>query len=272
MTLRQRQSKAPPRRPGPASSASSAFSGFSLIELMIVLVIISGLLALLVPTISGVIQSANTASTASLLTSLANAASAYAKDNNDYFPGQRYAARVNGDPDDSADFADLPIGDPPDGWRLTGTQWLSLSVFTDPDGNSRDFPEAAYMDYRDGMFMDPGDVAGLEGTIADTFPDPLPVCYYPCRRMHTGKTADGDEYRQYQLTDNEAYTDDHDGGSFSQADFSTFIAPPAYGETEPNGRPIVDPNATPPYKDGQFLLIAPGRDRQYFTNDDITNF
>jgi prepilin-type N-terminal cleavage/methylation domain-containing protein len=267
MTLRQRQSKAPPRRPGPASS------GFSLIELMIVLVIISGLLALLVPTISGVVQSANTASTSSLLTSLAHAAGAYAKNNNDYFPGQRYAHRVNGDGDDSADFADLPLDNPANPWRLTGTQWLSLSVFTSPDGDPNNFPEAAYMDYRDGMFMDPSDVDGLEGTIADTFPDPLPVCYYPCRRMYAGKTAVNDGglvYRQYRYSDNKIYTEDHDGGSFSQVDFSKLIAPPVADEDDPNL--IVDPDATPPYRDGQFLLIAPGRDRQYFTADDITNF
>lgn len=132
-----------------------------------------------------------------------------------------------------------------DGGSFTGSRWLAKAMYSDPDGSG--FKKSGYAPYK------PDDSVYDEGshtdTIADCFPadQVMPLCYYPSRIDVT----DGD-LDQYEEGDNSAYTTGH-AGSVS---FNTFITSQFGGAV----------------KDKEYLLVAPGVDRLFFTGDDIKNF
>jgi hypothetical protein len=80
----------------------------------------------------------------------------------------------------------------------------------------------------------------------------MPICYYPSR-PGTGGRPPAD---QYAYDHNNVHTDDH----CAPGDFHEFIEDPRYDDP---ARPV---------RDGEFLLIAPGADRRYFTQDDVVNY
>ncbi len=132
---------------------------------------------------------------------------------------------------------------------LTGSQRLAYAMFTVKGGaytNADDFPKSSYVNYEDG-FLDNGSplrYSGQPNTILDGYKPPSAICYYPSRIGQTG-------LGQYVYGDNSVYT-----GS-DQGTFNTFITHGALGG---------------PAKDQSFLLIAPGPDGDYFTQDDIKNW
>jgi hypothetical protein len=79
----------------------------------------------------------------------------------------------------------------------------------------------------------------------------MPVLYYPSRLGSRGLA-------QYVEADNAVYTIGHAGGNFLE-----FIVNRA---VHPRGTRSI------PHRAGSFLVIAAGRDRLYFTGDDIANF
>lgn len=225
--------------------------GFTLVELLTVIVIISLLLTILVPTIAGIMKSGYAAKTKSRINTLETGAMAYYESTNRMFlPGQQ-------------SLNDLST------W--TGSQLLAKSLFMKKDGV---WPT----DYKaDGSFIaftrdmvindsstydpsfnpatDPNNMA-----LSDAFPDPMAICYYVSRPRSTGLA-------QYVEGDNTAYTGTFQKGPQQSTDsvsFKTFITNPNF--TNPNV-----PGSEIPFKDRLFILIAPGMDRKYFTQDDVTN-
>ena len=82
-------------------------------------------------------------------------------------------------------------------------------------------------------------------TLSDLAGSPRAILYYPSRRGQTGTS-------QYVFGDNSAYT-----GAATEAEFNAFIAESRFGGA---------------VNSGEFLLIAPGDDGQYFSDDDIKNW
>jgi len=79
-------------------------------------------------------------------------------------------------------------------------------------------------------------------TILDTYPDPMPILYYPA-------WVSGAQYRK---TDNNIYLNaENDTGTFA-----SFV--------------MADNNV--PNNSGEFLVFAAGRDRKYFSADDVKNW
>lgn len=128
--------------------------------------------------------------------------------------------------------------------KMTTSELLARALFDDQDGK---FPAATYAE------VTPADLItfnGVANLISDRYGDPMPILYYPSRIGVEGVD-------QYDESDNAAITSGHTGG-----DFKKFIADPKGSK---DGRQV-------PYRPREFLLIAAGADRLYFTKDDIANF
>ncbi len=147
-----------------------------------------------------------------------------------------------------------PHGQPP---VYTGSQVLAAHLFGYFDWDldepyamiDADDPgaESAFGDLKPSMLGHMGDGPGERNFLMDAYPDPLPIVYYPSGRgMGVG---------QFRFEDNAAIT------GKTEAEFNAFI-------TDPDSS---GPNKQPVNRDG-FLLIAPGPDREYFTEDDLRNW
>jgi len=92
---------------------------------------------------------------------------------------------------------------------------------------------------------------GRKNVLSDLFPKgkEMAFCYYVWRKTPSSGSGKG----QFVEADNDAHTEGREGGEFAE-----FINDPRFGGT--------------PYNKGRFLLTAPGRDRKYFTADDIKNW
>jgi hypothetical protein len=105
---------------------------------------------------------------------------------------------------------------------------------------------STYADFRPGMLGHMGSEPGQMNFLMDAYPDPMPILYYPSGRP----TELG-----YSFEDNAAIT-----GKTAE-EFEAFILDPD-----------VTGNFRQPVSRNGFLLIAPGPDREYFTDDDIRNW
>ncbi|MCK4601005.1 MAG: prepilin-type N-terminal cleavage/methylation domain-containing protein [Phycisphaerae bacterium] len=126
------------------------------------------------------------------------------------------------------------------------SEWLARAMFTDEDATPPSFPASSkYMSFKEGWLYD-------TDVLSDGFPREMAICYYPARLGGSG-------LGQYVYADNDVFTNPAptDG---NEAEFHNFIEDTRFGETGA------------PYNPGEFLLIAPGKDREYFTSDDPKNW
>jgi len=131
----------------------------------------------------------------------------------------------------------------------TGSQLLAKALFT-PKKNPTEFPtNTAYCDFKPSYLAT---IAGKDDTLSEQVDsNPLAICYYPANKAVGYK---GSIAGQYSESHNNHYTN----GNTGSEGFFDFIED--------------DRQIGKPYKSGEFLLIAPGKDRLYFTPDDVTNF
>ncbi len=221
---------------------------FTLIELMVVILVLGLLMGILIPTIPMILKSVYSARTQSRIASLETGTWQYQQDEEfgGQFPGL-----------DSVDYW-APDGVDP---MYTGSQVLAAHLFdyydddpseTNPYRRVDDANPGArsrYGDCKPGMLGHLSNAPGYMNFLMDAFPEPKPIAYYPSGRgMGVG---------QFRFEDNQRFMD----SSLTPTDFSQFIE-------DPNSSGAF---AQPVNRDG-FLLIAPGPDRKYFTEDDIRNW
>ena len=209
--------------------------GFTLVELMMVFMVISLLLIILMPTINSLIGSIACARARSLVVALSDGALLYWNEHH-YYPGQQYTNLLPGGSDD----------------LYTGSQMFGAAMYgyAFDEITGAPSPVNAFADYepRHLFTWNPG-ASERRNTVSDTFADPMPMCYYPSRMGPIGRN-------QFKETDNDVYTTGKIGSGVRDT-FLDRIAKPFLGGAA---------------MDGQFLLISPGRDRRYYTQDDICNF
>lgn len=226
--------------------------GFTLVELLMVVLIISILVAILMPVIVNVIRGIGAVKTQARITSLATGAVSFYKDNG-FYPGQcdlpsTWAGGINQGFHNMK--TRLENADP--AAALTGSQVLARSLFYNPaDTPAPTTLKSNYAQYvpDETCPTDPA-ISSKDYTIGDCWPkrQAMAICYYPARIGATGMSM-------YKEADNKAYTD----GSHATTDtFVNAIKHPAMGSV--------------PFKMGQFIILAPGLDRQYFNADDVTNY
>jgi prepilin-type N-terminal cleavage/methylation domain-containing protein len=221
----------------PAVSRRKA-GGFTLVELLTVILIMALLAGIITPAVTRAILYVYVARGIAQVSNLGNGADLYKQDHEGQYPGQDRA-----------------------GWRgrYTGSQVAAACLFAYVDANHADplhrisepdpAPESKYAAYQ------PDFLASLDGrpnVLSDQFPRGrnLAVAYYPSVRAVPSAGID----RKYSFADNEPHTG---GGA---AAFYSVITDDRMGDGKT------------PHQAGRFLLIAPGIDREYFTDDDITNW
>ncbi|MBL7133294.1 MAG: prepilin-type N-terminal cleavage/methylation domain-containing protein [Phycisphaerae bacterium] len=225
-------------RPGSVSGRSRAGAAFTLVELIVVMFIIGLLMALLVPTIGYTVRLSLSVGAKTRVHKLANAAEGY-KMKTGYYPGQRDTSQLD---------------------TYTGSQILAACVFdylyeyieTTPFGDETDpnyprcYPKSTYCGYEEDESLET--LNDEANTLSDGFwVESMAICYYV---SWPGQTGTG----QFHETDNDEYTT---GNIADGEDFTTFITDPSYGL---------------PYNDKEFLLISAGPDREFFSDDDATNW
>ncbi len=217
---------------------------FTLIELLVVVSIIALLVGILAPSVNMAIKEAANARTIVRVAELAGGCNIY-HDTHEYYPGQRYPHKLLGSSQDPGD----PV-------QFTGSQWLARSLFSDPDpAATLIYPKPQYAPLKAKDLIDPkcndGDFNFDIGTISDRNTaerEFMAILYYPARLGVSGLT-------QYKEADNSDYTSGHTGPKSKS--FSDFIKDERFGSSDT------------PYAPGAFLIIAAGKDRLYFTSDDI---
>jgi prepilin-type N-terminal cleavage/methylation domain-containing protein len=219
--------------PAPAGRrAPGKTGGFTLIELMTVIVIIGLLISILVPSIRTVLGTSEGAKSLARIQDLDSGCRQYRLVNS-CWPGQN-----------TSTFPTSTGG-------LTGSRYLALCLFTFTPPPVTNFlnPGSGLVNYTSDMLAgDANQTTGTipRGTILDAFNKPLAVLYYPSIPGRTGTD-------QYSILHDPILNK-------TQADFGTFIQDARF------------PGAVKPFNDQEFILIAPGPDRQYLTEDDLTNF
>lgn len=222
--------------------------GFTLAELLVVMLILGSLMAILMPIVSVVREKMQNAKSRTRIATIDRAVETYKLVHRTFYPGQE---DINAwEP--QMDVSPLPAG------TYTGSQILAAHLLGYYEAGASDpyhkiaqsNPEPSstqYMNWEPGMLMDRGSDADGRNCLADAFATPMPVAYYP-----SGGGVGTAQFRFYQ---NSIFT-----GSTINI-FEKHIADDSYGGSEEM-----------PYRNNEFLLIAPGVDREYFNEDDVHNW
>jgi len=210
---------------------------FTLVELLIVISIIILLVGILVPVIQSALLQGQITRTSVIVQKLGSACEAY-KTETGYYPGQPYIDSIG--PHTIGDYSVNSVS--------TGSQCLAKALFV---------PGAAWAPPFDAesMRVEPGvDEAGTKPnedfrSVSDQFSEPMAVLYFPARLGVEGTD-------QYSFSHNAQYVE---GGNGTEGNFDNFIK---------DDRPGA--NLTAVRNPDMFLITAAGKDRQYFTMDDLT--
>jgi prepilin-type N-terminal cleavage/methylation domain-containing protein len=212
-------------------------AGFTLVELLVVIAVIGILLGILVPALTNAIAIMSATKAEARVEAVAQGVHQFHAEYG-YFPGQN--------PNDAwGDITDE-----------NGSAFLGEVLFVDPQGGEEVFPSEKYVGYEEGLVARTDDWPphGYDQyTLLDGMKDSRAICYYPSIPGREG-------LEQYDVDHNTDYTpDDQDAfrGLIRDARFDDD------GDVDADDQP---------HKPGEFILIAPGKDREYFTTDDITNW
>lgn len=229
--------------------------GFTLVELLVVVAILGLLISILLPTFNRARLQARNAASQARLAGLSSACERFQMDNQRW-PGQSF----------------LAAGKIQDG-TYTGTQAMAIDIFgLDPSNNWRVNPDATTYDSVGEKVVEYTDAGGAtrEGTVVDDFNDTkinrsantnlgMPYLYYLARRNAGGTNvyvqADNDEYL-LSVGSNSKYGTYNTSNSLDDAVEDTRLNSAGYQA----------------YRPDSFVLIGAGIDREYFTDDDNTNY
>jgi prepilin-type N-terminal cleavage/methylation domain-containing protein len=260
-----------------SSSQAGSFKpgGFTLVELLMVILVIGLLAVMLIPTVMKMIEQGYLARSATKIKAYHEGVVLY-KDKTSFYPGQK-----------TRDTIGVTSNDPVAAMKnqsLTGSQVLASAMFgiplnkvtstsVNPDniiaGNT-------YVTYKDDSLID-YEIITRSGTtlkrnsVADGFPgsDAMPILYYLARdrkwletekapELRTAEAAARQPVCQFQYLDNKAYTQEHScdavNDTLAQRDLENWI----------NNR---GPSSGQVLNAGSFILIAPGRDRDYLVDE-----
>ena len=207
--------------------------GFTLIELLVVIAIIVLLVGILVPIVQAVLDNAEDVRTQGRIVELSGGCESYRSETS-YCPGQLYIDRIG-----ECGGSDLD-SDP-----LTGSQYLAITLFDE----LKRYAEAK----ADDLITVKGETDGggsidLVKSISDRNSEAMAILYYPARLGVDG-------LGQYHPEHNVEYVR---GGNGDPDAFTDFVKDSRFG------------GGARPQNPGAYVLIAAGKDRLYFTADDVT--
>jgi len=239
--------------------------GFTLVELLVVVAVISLLVGILVPVVTTVIDAAEARRTQARVVELAGACYVY-RDQTGYFPGQANHNQLAGS-----------------GGAYTGSQVLASCLFNcslSDLGSSSVAPpvsgdyapiKVGDLDKSSGGGGWTAPHTGIMGTVLDRASEPMAILYYPYRMNVSSSAVD----QVYKYNDNAAYINKDglrrdycavtgkDPNSFSMSAYNTEMSNAFHGSSFGASK------AGAARSSGAFLMAAPGKDRVYFTGDDL---
>jgi len=204
-------------------------AAFTLVELLVTISIIVLLVGILVPIVSEAYRTAEKVRCQARVAALQAGCHEY-KDETGYFPGQLYIDSIG--PREESD------------QNITGSQCLARAVYDEVKGY---VPFEKGKDLIDvvGRTSSGGDIE-LNNSVSDRFSEPLAVLYYPAR-------LGASDTEQYDADDNIEYV----RGNGDPSAFSSYVIDRRFGGT---GQAL---------NRDAFIIVAAGKDRKYFTGDDI---
>jgi prepilin-type N-terminal cleavage/methylation domain-containing protein len=220
---------------------------FTLIELLTVVAIIGLLVSMVVPTIRSVIQAQTDVRTKVRINNLSTGAQMYktAETGNKYYPGQQYLReQIEGT------------------YSGRASVFLARCLFTkwDSTKDPKPFPISGYSQYDEEMLDDPeGTETGEPYAILDGHSNALAILYFVSKAKFDDSLRGKPE--QFDQSHNSRFYGDGGENIAADGDIGRF----ARYSGEEDGQDAIIRN------EGQFLLIAPGRDRLYFNGDDKHN-
>ena len=228
---------------GRTAPCGSRRGGFTLIELLTVVAIIGLLVGMVVPTIQSVLEAMTAASTLTRIKTLSAGVHGWkmSESGNKYFPGQKNATETFGEGtyagNASSFLASCLFGDYED---------------LDPSGRPKFPPPVdAYATYEAGMLdanQESKAITGVPNCILDTHSDTMPILYFVSRVGGSGKT---------QFVDN-------DNRVIYKAGFPRYESRTIDKFVDRGGGMI--------WMDGEFVLTAGGKEREYFGPTAIKNW
>jgi prepilin-type N-terminal cleavage/methylation domain-containing protein len=222
--------------------------GFTLIELLVVITIIALLVGILAPAITRAIAMGYNAKSVAGMQELNSGAMGYYKDNNAY-PGQKYRPGTTN------------MG--------TGSQVLAACIFGNLRGDGvvidSSEPSDGYVSWK----SDKTDETNY--WLTDRFPDPKAFMYFPSKPGNNGSAVDNDtnDNDAFHWEDNSVYATGETG---AQTKFQ--------GDEGDADQPNWNSKMGVAQKYDTYLIIGPGIDRYYYTDDEgddaysdnVTNF
>ena len=215
----------------------------TLVELLIVISIIIMLVSILMPSFNEVRRSIYATKSKARIAELATGIAAFQKEYN-YYPGQ----------DNWGDFAK--------GDNVSGSSALADALFPEDEEDSTK-RIAKYAPLNDDDLQE---IDKVDDAIWDRFhpEDIMAIVYYPAQ---PGATDLG----QFKEHHNNTHTDKHlDNEGWQYPDEDNGPGDPFQKHIK--DRRFKDDKSETPYNAGEFILIAPGKDRKYGTNFDCNNF
>ena len=212
-----------------APTKAGKTAAFTLVELLVSISIIVLLVGILVPLVSEAYRMAEKVRCQARVAALQSGCHEY-KDETGYFPGQLYIDHIG--PKEESD------------QNMTGSQCLARTLYDEvkayvPFEKDKDLIDVV------GQTSSGGDIE-LKDSVSDRFSEPMAVLYFPARLGAADR-------EQYDINDNIEYV----RGNGNPDDFSSYVADERFGGS---GRVL--------NRDG-FIIVAAGKDRLYFTGDDI---
>ena len=204
--------------------------GFTLVELLVVITIIGLLMMILVPTVRMALVQAELAKTKAWVVEIAGGCSTFQSSFNIY-PGQDDLAKIGAD---GAAVPPVPLTA-----KYTGSQYLAQKMMLGP---------TVYIPFRS---EDIRTVAGMTNTITDRSSNPMAVLYYVAKIGVKDVT-------QYDVNQNIEYLKGNSG--VADAQIATEFPKKIKDERFTTAMPV---------NPGGIIIIAPGKDRKYLTEDDI---
>ena len=245
--------------------AANSGRAFTLIELLVVVSIITVLVGIVVPAAITALKLAYVMRGQARVTELSQAIDMFRQDKN-YYPGQRETDKLQ-----------ITAGD---ATKYTGGQILAAKLFeytiTDADITGKPVLSHKYMRplrtldkngnvvHSESGLFDPKVISPnycempRPNSLSDCYGGkPMAIMYFPARPEKTGLA-------QYVETDNRDYLVNNEKSDaafkgWTGGTFAEFV------------RDKRSTSTAVPYNPGKYLLIAPGWDRKYGTNDDIMN-
>ena len=222
--------------------------GFTLVELLTVIIIIGLLAAILLPTVTSALKTGYGAQGKTRVESLSRGADLYKRDHGLY-PGQS-----------STMLSSMSVQE------FSGSQVMAACMYGYNLFDQFSTPKGLYDTYKEDFLQQipVGTIPDRKRVLADGFPSgkAWAVLYFPS----VPGTLASDWAAHFDYNHNKVHT------NFKPVNAHADETSQKVAFSGPPPSVIVDTRVNMAYRASQFIIIAPGQDRKYFTSDDIRNF